>query len=251
MKKIGAIILAGGKGTRMKMKTTNKVTMKLGEKPMVKHIVEFMQGLGIDTIVVVVGFAKESVMDALKGKDVIFAEQKKRLGTGHAIVCALRTLPKDITDVLVVYGDDAVLYAEKNIPTIKKLFEVHDERNDAVTFLTIEQPNPFGLGRIIRDKEGKVQAIIEEKDATEEQRKITEINPGCFLFSVSFLNKYLSKIKKSPITGEYYINSFIDLAIAHGELVKTVQGGYMAWRGVNTHDELHQAEQLFTNVRSA
>lgn len=250
MRKLGAIILAAGKGKRMEMTDANKVTVKLADKPMIQHIVDFMRGMSIETIIAVVGFAKESVMETLKGQHIIFAEQIEQLGTGHAVVCALEKLPEDITDVLVVYGDDAVLYAEKHVPVIAQLFTSHNTHESAITFLTIEQPNPFGLGRIVRDGNGKVQAIVEEKDATDDQKKITEINPGCFLFSVSFLKKYLPLLEKSPVTDEYYITSLIDIAIAHQENVQTVQGGHLAWRGVNTKDEHKEAERLFSSSHS-
>ena len=103
-KTLGAIILAGGKGKRMNMKSANKVTVALADKPMIQHIVDFMRRVQIDTIVIVVGFAKSSVMRALSGQNILFAEQKKRLGTGHALKCALKELPSHITDVLIVTG---------------------------------------------------------------------------------------------------------------------------------------------------
>lgn len=248
-RKLGAIILAAGKGTRMQMEGANKVTAHLAEKPMIQHIVDFMKKISIETIVVVVGHHKETVMNSLQGQNILFAEQKQLLGTGEAVRCAVEALPDDVTDVVVVYGDDAVLYAEKNIPIVNKLFAVHNETNDVMTFLTIEQDNPFGLGRIVRDNEGKILAIVEEKDATDEQRKIKEINPGCFVFSVAFLRKYLPMLEKSPVTGEYYLTSLIDLAITHGEKVDTLQGGKMAWRGVNTKAELEEAERMYKNIK--
>ena len=247
MKTVGAVILAAGKGTRMKMISENKVVLPLADKPMIQHILEFMKRLQIKTTVVVVGFAKESVMKVLTDFNVIYAEQNETLGTGHALVCALNKLPNEIENVFVVYGDDAVLYAESNIPIIKKLFEIQELDNAAITFLTIEQSNPYALGRIVRDIKGDLVGIVEEKDATEAQRKITEINPGCFVFSVKFLWKYLSRIEKSPITGEYYINNFIDLAIKNGERVRTIKGGRINWRGVNNKEELEEAEILFNS----
>lgn len=245
MKTLGAIILAAGRGTRMKMVSENKVVLPLAGKPMIQHIVEFMKRFQIETTVVVVGFAKESVMNVLKNFNVIYAEQKEPLGTGHALACALDKLPKGIENVFVVYGDDAVLYAENNTPTIKRLFEVQESDNAAITFLTIDQANPHALGRIVRDPKGDLLAIVEEKDATDEQRKIIEINPGCFVFSVKFLEKYLSEIERSPVTGEYYINNFIDLALKNGERVRAIKGGEMNWRGVNSKEELDEAEILF------
>jgi bifunctional UDP-N-acetylglucosamine pyrophosphorylase / glucosamine-1-phosphate N-acetyltransferase len=248
MRTIGAIILAAGKGKRMQLDQVNKVTMSLADKPMIRHIVDFMHRLAIETIVVVVGYAKESVVEVLKQYEIIYAEQTEQLGTGHAVQVAIEQLPPFIKNVLVVYGDDAVLYAEKHVPTIRKLFDKHYGSDAAITFLTVEQDNPYALGRIVRDKEGKVHAIIEEKDATEAQRKIKEINPGCFVFSVAFLKKYLPQVEKSSATGEYYLTSLIDLAFQHGEVVETVQGGKMAWRGVNTPEELQAAEKLYKSV---
>jgi len=242
---LGGIILAAGKGKRMNVSERNKVTMPLANKPMVLHIVHFMQSLNFGAIILVVGHEKASVERALEGEKVIFAEQIEQLGTGNAVQTGMSVLPENIKNVLVVYGDDAVLYSEKQRVIIEKLFEKHFMTSSQVTFLTIEQENPFALGRIIRDENGKVIAMVEEKDATEEQRKVTEINPGCFVFTVDFLKKYLPQIKKSPVTGEYYINSLIDLAIANNEHVETLQGGKLLWRGVNTPEELKLAEQLF------
>lgn len=247
MKRIlGAIILAAGRGSRMKMEDANKVTLELVDKPIVLHIVHFMRKLAIQTVVVVVGFARKSVEDVLAGEQVIFAEQTELLGTGYAVSAALPKLPKDVTDVFVVYGDDAVFYVDKHIPVMEQLFATHFSTDAAFTFLTIEQDDPIGLGRIVRGNDGKLLAIVEEKDATLEQKKITEINPGSFVFKVDFLTKYLPLVDRSPVTGEYYLTSLIDVAIKHGERVETVQGGKLSWRGVNTKEELEKAEELLS-----
>ncbi len=242
---LGAIILAAGKGKRMNSTDKNKVTLSLVDKPIILHIVKFMKKLAASSIVVVVGFAKESVMKVLEGENVIFAIQKDLLGTGHATRVALKKLPKNITDVIVVYGDDGVIYIDKHLPIINSLFEKHFQTNSEFSFLTIEKDDPTGLGRIVRDKKGKLQEIVEEKDADLEQKKIKEINPGCFIFKVSFLNKYLPKLEKSNATGEYYLTSLIDVAINNMEKVETLRGGKMVWRGVNTREELEEAERLY------
>lgn len=241
---IAAVILAGGRGKRMNFSEGNKVTVSLAEKPIILHIVQFMQKLFISTVVVVVGHAKESVIHVLEGEEVLFAEQKEQLGTGHALASALAVLPQHIRDTFVVYGDDAVFYNTKHLPVMEQLFDKHLSQGSVVTFLTIEQDDPTGLGRIVRNSNGQVQSIMEEKDATEEQKKIHEINPGCFVFSVDFLKEYLSKVEKSPVTGEYYLTSLVDLAIKHGKKVETVRGGKLSWRGVNTPEELALAEAL-------
>lgn len=247
-RKLGGIILAAGQGKRMQVNGINKVTLHLNNKPIIAHIVNFMKDMNINTIVAVVGHAKESVMQSLESEHILFAEQTERLGTGHALQVGVNALPEDITDVLVVYGDDAVFYNSKHIPVMKELFQEQLSSDAVFTFLTIEQENPAGLGRIVRDKKGKLQAIVESKDASDEQLKITEINPGCFVFSVDFLQKYLPKVKPSPVTGEYYLTTLIDLAIQDKLKVQIVKGGKMAWRGVNTKEELVEAERLFAEL---
>jgi bifunctional UDP-N-acetylglucosamine pyrophosphorylase/glucosamine-1-phosphate N-acetyltransferase len=244
-KKLGAIILAAGKGKRMQLDSSNKVTLSLGKKAIIVHVVHFLKNLGISSIVVVVGYHKQSVIDALTGEGVVFAEQKEQLGTGDALYYGLEKLPKNIADVLVTYGDDAVLYSEKNSSTIYSLLKLHKDKKNVITFLTIEQENSIDLGRVVRDDNGRLLKIIEEKDATKQQRKIKEINPGCFIFSVKFLKKYLSKIEKSSITGEYYLTSLIDIAIKNHEQVDTLAAGKLPWRGVNTKEELKEAERLY------
>lgn len=238
---LGAIVLAAGKGKRMNSKSVNKVALHLADKPMIVHTISLLENAGIKEIVVVVGFAKKSVMNVL-GNKVIFAEQKKRLGTAHAAECALKKMPINVQDVLVVNGDDSAFYSEK---IITKLIKSHLLSNSAFTFLTIEKDNPFGLGRIVRNSKNELIAIVEEKNAGKAQRIIKEVNPGCYIFKVNFLKKYLSKIKKNKLSGEYYLTDLVDLGIKNNEKVETLKGGAIAWRGVNTKDELQEAEKLF------
>lgn len=245
MKKIAAIILAAGKGKRMKSKRINKVAVSLGNKQMIVYIVDRLDELLIVPIIVVVGFAKESVVKVLGGR-VIFAYQRKRLGTAHATACALKKVPQDVQNVLVLQGDDSAFYT-KDI--LKNLIMSHLEKKVALSFLTITVDNPTGLGRVIRDSNGKVVGIVEEKDATSEQRKIKEINPGCYIFERSFLRQYLKKVKKSPITGEYYLTSLINIAIKNKQKIEAVPAGKILWRGVNTQKELKEAQRLFLDLK--
>jgi len=244
MERIAAIILAAGKGKRMNSKKANKVTATLGNKQMILHTFDRLKQLNISPVIVVVGFAKESVMRIL-GNGAIFAQQTKRLGTAHAVMVALKKLPEDVGTVLVINGDDSAFYTKE---TIGNLIRSHLQENAALSLLTISVENPAGLGRVIRN-EGKVLGIVEEKDAADEMKKINEINPGCYVFQVSFLKKYLKKINKSPTTGEYYLTALIDIAIKNKQRINDVIGGKILWRGVNTPEELKEAEKLFINIK--
>lgn len=245
-RKIGAIILAAGKGKRMQLATQNKVTLLLGEKPIISHIVSFLKKLHLSPIIVVVGHAKESVIKALQDQDVLFTEQKEQLGTADALRAAMGALPDAVTDVLVVYGDDGVLYSDKQRKIIQQILDEHLSTGSVASFLTIEQENPKGLGRILRNETGDLVKIIEETDATDEEKKIIEINPGCFVFNVDFLKTYLPKLEKNNSTGEYYLTSLIAVGIKNNEKILAVKGGTLQWRGVNTQEELEKANQLFT-----
>jgi bifunctional UDP-N-acetylglucosamine pyrophosphorylase / glucosamine-1-phosphate N-acetyltransferase len=245
MNKIGAIVLAAGKGERLNSTTQNKVTLKLAGKPMIQHGIELLEKLSINSVVVVVGFAKESVIEVV-GNGVVYAEQKESLGSAHAVLTALEKIPQDIESVLVINGDDSAFYSTE---LIKRLIDKHNEAQSKITFLTIEVDNPAGLGRIVRDENGKLVAIIEEKDATSQQKELKEINPQCFVFNINFLKKYLSHIKKSEVTGEYYLTEIIDIAIKNNEKVETLSVGKVLWRGINTKEELEEAERLFEKTK--
>lgn len=247
MENTGVIILAAGKGSRMNATTVNKVAMPLGTKPIIRHVVDVLHHMNMGVIIVVVGFAKESVVSSLRGADVLFADQGEQLGTAHAVLTAIQYVPETIENVLVIQGDDSAFYTKDLIQTF---LEAHAYSKAAVTLLTIELENPTGLGRIVRDTTGNVDAIIEEKDATDAQRKIKEINPACYIFNVDFLKEYLPQVQASPVTKEYYVTSLIHMAIEHGKTLETVRGGRMAWRGVNTPEELQEAEELFKKVRT-
>lgn len=236
---IAAIILAAGKGKRMDSKKVNKVVLPLAGKPMILYIVQVLKNLDINPIVAVVGFAKKSVIQVL-GSQVMYAEQRKRLGTAHAVGCGLKKLSDNIENVIILQGDDS---AFNNKEIIANLIKAHISSNSVLTFLTLELDNPFGLGRVIRDSDKKVIGIVEEKDATMEQRKIKEINPACYIFKTSFLKKYLKKIKKSKITGEYYLTNLIDIAISNKEKIETIKNDSLRYKGVNTKEELKEAEK--------
>lgn len=247
MEKEAAIILAAGEGKRMESKDSNKVTRPLGGKPMIVHTVELLDSLNISPIIIVVGFAGDSVRSAVGRDDIVFVEQKERLGTAHAVKVALEEVSQDVSDVLILQGDDSAFYKKQ---TIEQLISEHHQREAALTFLTIEVNNPTGLGRVLRNSEGHLLGIVEEKDATEKERSINEINPACYIASAEFLRKYIDKVEKSPVTGEYYLTHLVDIALKNHERVVTLRAGKLPWRGVNTPDELLEAQKLFDEVSS-
>lgn len=238
---ISAIILAAGKGSRMK-EEVNKVTLLMNGKPLISYAVNLLQKMEVRPVIVVIGHAKESVKNALKDTDVIFVEQEKQLGTGDAVKSALGKIPPVSTDVIVLYGDDSYLYKKE---ILNKIINKHMMENAMLTFLTINVEAPTGLGRVIRDRSGDVIDIIEEKDATQEQREINEINPNCYIFRHDFLKKNLPQIPKSQVTGEYYLPSLIKIAKENNEKILTVDGGCLLWKGVNTKEDLAEARNLY------
>lgn len=241
IRSLGSIVLAAGRGSRMNMQATNKVALMLGDKPMVLHSIELLESVSIKDVVVVVGFAKSSVKSALCSKKITFADQKCQLGTAHALKCGLKCISPDITDVLIIQGDDSAFYTKQ---ILSKLFKTHLISNAEITLLTLSVDRPQGLGRIVRDRSKNIVAIVEENDASDRQKLITEINPACYVMKVEFLKKYLHKVKKSPITGEYYLTRLIDLAIEHNEKIASVKAKNINWRGVNTPQELEEARKL-------
>lgn len=241
---LGAIILAAGRGKRMKLKSGNKTSMLLNGKPLISYPVELLKKMNVDPVIVVVGHAKNSVQKALANSNVKFATQKQRLGTGHAVKSAMSGIPDAITDILVMNGDDSYSYTEE---ILNKMITKHFGSKASMTFLTINLNNPAGLGRVVRNEQNQVIDIVEEKDATESQKFIKEINPNCYVFQIEFLKKYIPKITKSPVTGEYYLPSLIKLAFENKEQIEDVQGGSLRWRGINTVEELSLAQNIFNN----
>jgi len=242
--KTWAIILAAGRGKRMKAKGRNKVTYELLGKPMISYTLDNIHTAGVAHCIAVVGYEKQSVVSLL-GENDMSVVQGKRLGTGHAVKVALAEVPNTVEYVLVLYGDDSFMYKSD---VYRELIALHIEKNPVMTFLTLELADPKGLGRIRRDTQSKVVGIVEEKDATDEQKKINEINPACYVFSTSFLRSYIKKIAKSEVTGEYYLTSLIEMAVADNLHIETLKRTDIKWRGINTPEELKEAENMLTKI---
>lgn len=205
-----AIVMAAGKGTRMKSKNS-KLVQKIYGKEIVKRAVENAQKAGISNIVAVVGYMKEEVMGVL-GDSVKYAVQEEMLGTGHAVMQAAKYLEGKKGKVLVLNGDVPILRPE----TLNKLLNKSIENKEYATLLTAIYDNPTGYGRIVRDEGGNIQAIVEEKDTTDEQKEIKEINAGIYCFDIEALFDALKEIKPNNAQGEYYLTDVIKIMNSKG-----------------------------------
>lgn len=238
-----AIVLAAGRGTRMKAKNKNKVAFKMGGKPIVSYAVENLKKAGVAQIIAVVGFQADSVKNAL-GSGITYVTQNEPLGTGHAIKTAVPAIKVDIDTVLSVYGDDSAFYP---VELYREMVQKLHESDCDILFLTIHKDDPTGLGRIVRDKQGKVAKIVEEKNASSEEKKIQEINTGFYCFKRDFLDNYIDMIEINPISGEYYLTDMVEIALRHGKRVEALFiKDASIWHGVNDRRDWARARSKIT-----
>ena len=202
---IAAVILAAGKGTRMKS-NKSKLVHKIYGKELVKRVVETAKKAEIEDVIAVVGYKKEQVQLVL-GDSVNYAIQEEMLGTGHAVLQAEKYLKDKHGKVVVLSGDVPIIRPE----TIKNLIQKSIKNKEYATLVTAIYNNPTGYGRIIRDEGGSVEKIVEEKDANEEQRKIQEINAGIYCFDIQELLKALKELKPNNAQGEFYLTDVVKI----------------------------------------
>lgn len=244
---ITGIILAAGKGTRLKCKTTNKTALQLNGKPLIQYGVDLMDRVCGQTVIVVGAFA-DSVKRSVRSKNVSFVEQKMRLGTGHAVKKAVEYWESqrrtDIETVLVGYGDHMMAYQHTDMVS---MILNHQAKKAAVSLVSTnsQKANQLAWGRIVRDPEGQVLGIVEQKDATEVQKKITELNAGFYCFNWGFLKKSVKRLKRSPVTGEYYLTDLIQMAVEQGDRVYAHEIPFeRIGLGINTREQLEKMSQV-------
>ncbi|MCE3551271.1 bifunctional UDP-N-acetylglucosamine diphosphorylase/glucosamine-1-phosphate N-acetyltransferase GlmU [Pseudonocardia sp. RS11V-5] len=220
-----AVVLAAGEGTRMRS-ATPKVLHEIGGRSLLGHAVHAVAELEPEHLAVVVGHAREQVGEALErlgdevARRVLPAVQEQQNGTGDAVRCGLAALPGGLTGtVLVTYGDVPLLDAT----TFGEVLRLHETAGAAVTLLTTDLDDPTGYGRIVRDPTGSVLRIVEQKDATEEQRALTEINSGVYAFDAAFLAAGLGRLDTANAQGELYLTDLVALAVADGLRVEAVR----------------------------
>ncbi|WP_225744706.1 bifunctional UDP-N-acetylglucosamine diphosphorylase/glucosamine-1-phosphate N-acetyltransferase GlmU [Marinilactibacillus sp. Marseille-P9653] len=234
-----AVILAAGQGTRMKSKLYKVMHPVMG-KPMVGHVVDQAQIVGMDQIVTVSGVGAETVQDYLGDKSA-YVLQEEQLGTAHAVKQASSVLKDKEGTTLVICGDTPLLTAE----TLEGLIEFHEKEQAKATVLTAYAENPFGYGRVIRTEEEGVTKIVEQKDATDEEAKVKEINTGTYCFDNKALFEALELVKNENVQGEYYLPDVIEILKKQNELVEAYQLANMDEAlGVNDRVALAQANKV-------
>ncbi len=238
------VILAAGKGTRMKSDKA-KVLHEISGKPMINFVVDAAKKIVNENIIVVVGHQKEIVKEIVcDNAKTLFALQDKQLGTGHAVMCAMPYVDDSIDSVVVLCGDVPLISSE----TIRKFIENHEKEKAIATVLAVENENPFGYGRMIVDENGGVIKIVEEADADKEEKKIRIINSGIYCVQKDFLTNALKKITNENSQGELYLTDII--GIAHNEDRKV--GLFLSRNnseviGVNTCEDLSRAQQIMNS----
>ncbi|MDD4929205.1 MAG: bifunctional UDP-N-acetylglucosamine diphosphorylase/glucosamine-1-phosphate N-acetyltransferase GlmU [Gallionella sp.] len=238
---INVVILAAGKGTRMNSDKP-KVLHALAGKAMVQHVVDCAQKLDPQQICVVYGHGGEAVPKNLKPSNATYVIQEPQLGTGHAVQQAMPYLG-DEGRTLVLYGD---------VPLIQHAtLHQMQQAGSGLTLLTVNMDNPAGYGRIVRDEQGDVSRIVEEKDATEAQREIREVNTGILLAPTPYLKTWLACLRTNNTQGEYYLTDIVGMAVEQGIPVHTVQPTH-EWEihGVNSKSQLAVLERTWQQVEA-
>lgn len=232
--KIQPIILAAGKGTRMQSNTP-KVLFEIANTPMLGHLLNAITSLQTETPLLVVGYGAQQV--TARYPQPIAVQQEQQLGTGHAVAICKRHIQPEST-VLVLYGDVPLISAQR-------LEQVIQAAQTGLGLLTTHLPNPSGYGRIVRNAQGAVTAIVEQKDATAEQLAIGEVNTGILAAKGEQLMRWVSQLSNQNAQGEYYLTDVIAMAVKEGVAINTVSANPNEVAGANNRVQLAQLERLF------
>lgn len=234
---ITAVILAAGKGTRMKSARA-KVLHEVFFQPMLNHVLRAVKEAGLDRCAVVIGHQREAVMRVLTGRDLVPVIQEEQNGTGHAVLCTESACATSDL-VMILCGDTPLIRPE----TLRAMIEAHHNNQASLTLMTTLLDQPFGYGRILKNAQGEITGIVEEKDADDEQRRIQEVNAGIYLVERRFLFEALRKVGTANSQGEVYLTDIVAIANREGLVVRPfVHPQAMDVLGVNSRIELAQAQ---------
>ena len=239
---LAVVILAAGKGTRMKS-SMPKVLHPLAHKPLVQHVIDTARSLDPSQIVVVYGHGGDQVREVVIDADLSWAEQAEQLGTGHAVQQAMPHI-KEADRVLVLYGDVPLTSAE----TLRELL---DQAGKGMGLLTINLDDPSGYGRIVRDEKGAVERIVEQKDANTDQLAIQEVNTGIMVFPGEKLSGWLNGLSNNNAQGEYYLTDLLAMAVSDGVSIAVTQPGHQFEAdGVNNKLQLAELERAYQRLQA-
>ena len=239
-KSLAVLILAAGRGSRMKSDVP-KVLHSIGSLPMITRVVRTAQALQADRIVPVLGYKHELVQSVLIDEPVECVLQLEQLGTAHAVLQCNNILQDFDGNVLILYGDVPLVKVE----TLANLLKIHFREESASTILTTDLPDPTGYGRIIRNKDDSLKKIVEEKDATDEERLVHEINSGIYVFNARALFNLLPLVGNNNSQKEYYLPDVLNLIIKKKEKVAIDKiKNYFEIQGVNNIEQLNEVNEF-------
>ncbi len=244
-KHLAVVIMAAGKGTRMKDPERAKVMFELDGKPMIHYVVDLAYDLDAERVLVIVGFQRETVKEYIERShpDVETIVQERQLGTGHAVLQAERALEDFSGDVLVLSGDVPLLKKS----TVETLMAAHKKTAAVATILTAELADPTGYGRIIRNTDGSVERIVEHRDASPAELSVKEINSGIYVFDRKKLFDGLNHINPHNVQNEYYLTDVFEYFWKHDWVVSALKAPHHdEIRGVNTVEQLEEALTVVT-----
>ncbi len=235
-----ALILTAGKGKRMKSSIPKVLHPILGQ-PIINYVIEEVKKISPEKTVLVVGYGSDDVKKALKSDQLSYVRQSRQLGTAHAVMSSRRVLDGYDGTVLILCGDSPLIRHE----TLSKFINTHKKAKSLLSILTAKVSNPYGYGRIIRNGRGRLTAIVEEKDATPEQRSLNEINSGIYCVETSFLWKALDQIDKKNNQKEFYLTDIVGIASTSGVKVNGFNlNDEEEIMGINNRVELSHAQEL-------
>jgi len=238
---VAVIILAAGLGTRMKSNKA-KVLHEILGKPMVMYVVDAAKKIAGDNVILVIGNQAEKVRKVVSEQtNVLFAIQEEQLGTGHAVLCAIPQVPSHVREVVILCGDVPLL-TEK---TLTGLFEDHVKAERDISLLAVEIEDPKGYGRILIDENRQLTGIIEEADASEEQKRLKIVNTGIYCIKKEILFDSLKKITSDNVKGEFYLTDIVEIGYRNKSTMGVSVGD--DWKetvGVNTKQDLMTAENI-------
>lgn len=245
-KEFCALILAAGKGTRMKSDMA-KVLHVLNGQPLLYYSLTAARNAGAQKIVVIVGHQSDKVRAAFPDPDLVFVEQMPQLGTGHAVMQAEKALCDYKGLTVILCGDVPLLKPE----TIRSLIHHHENARASVTVLTTEPPGHHAYGRIVKNEQGDILKIVEHGDATDAERQILEINTGIYCVDTPFLFTALARVKNDNHQKEYYLTDIVAIARQDGRKVHAcLTTDYVEVMGINTLEELNKAGEYLRKSTS-